>query len=338
MSRNQVFFCTGAALRWLGVNYTMMPPVRWYLSAGQTSATFTVSPIDDHKFNTVNNTLTLTLGTPTNATLGTPSVDTINIVESDPPPTVSFSGTTQTVSENGGTFSVQINLSAASNVATTVPFSIAGTAVSGVNFSGVTSSPLVIPAGQTVGTIRGTLIDDGRYDTVNRTMIFSLGNPTNATLGAVTSDTLTINQSDAPPTVSFAMAAQSVDVNSGSFSVSVALSALSNVPTTIPFTLGGTAVSGTNYSGVTPSPLVIAAGSMSGTITVTLISPALLGPTNPTLVFTLGAPINASLGAPLRRTHSPSCKPLQLLPSATSAPPTSLAAWARRQLHRDRRG
>ena len=54
---------------------------------------------------------------------------------------------------------------------------LGGTAVGGVNYSGVTASPLVIPAGQTTGTISGTMIDDGKYDTTNKTLSYTLNNP-----------------------------------------------------------------------------------------------------------------------------------------------------------------
>jgi hypothetical protein len=43
------------------------------------------------------------------------------------------------------------------------------------------------------------------------------------------------------------------------------------VDTTVPFALAGTATAGTDYSGVTATPLVIKAGQISGTITGTLI-------------------------------------------------------------------
>ena len=116
-----------------------------------------------------------------------------------PPPTVQFSTAGQSVNENAGTFSITVSLSAASATDTTVPFTLGGTAVSGVNYSGVTSSPLVIAAGQTSGTITGTLIDDGQFTTSDNTITFALGTPTNATLGGTTTDTLTINETDPPP-------------------------------------------------------------------------------------------------------------------------------------------
>ncbi len=115
-------------------------------------------------------------------------------------PTVSLANATQSINENGGTFSVTVNLSAASSVVTTVPFTLGGTAASGVNYSGVTASPIVIPAGQTSATITFTAIDDGKYGP-NTTLTVTLGTPTNATLGATLSDTVTIVQ--LPPPVSY---------------------------------------------------------------------------------------------------------------------------------------
>src|SRR5207244_426600 len=106
--------------------------------------------------------------------------------------------------ETAGAFSVTVTLSAASEADTTIPFTMGGTAVAGTDFSGVTASPLVIPAGQTSATISGTLLDDNLFDPVNRTITFTLGAPTNATPGATTVNTLTIAEdNDTPPTVQF---------------------------------------------------------------------------------------------------------------------------------------
>src|SRR5207248_3270659 len=129
------------------------------------------------------------------------------------------------------TFSITVTLSAASDVNTTIPFTLGGTAVNGADYGGVTASPLVILAGQTTGTITGTLIadgkfgtnnaltctlasppndvlgaiitgiliDDGTFSTTNNTLQVILGPPVNAVLGINTSDLLTIVESDPPP-------------------------------------------------------------------------------------------------------------------------------------------
>jgi SdrD B-like domain/Right handed beta helix region/Putative Ig domain/Domain of unknown function (DUF4214) len=85
--------------------------------------------------------------------------------------TVQFGAETQTSS----TFSVPIVLSTPLSVDTTIPFTVGGTA----GVSGVTASPLVIPAGQTSGTITGTFTDGG-FGGSSQTVTITLGTPTNA--------------------------------------------------------------------------------------------------------------------------------------------------------------
>ena len=201
--------------------------------------------------------------------LNAPVTATGTIIETDP--RVSFVSATQSVHENDGHFSIPIKLSVASPVDTTIPFTVGGTAVAGTNFSGVTPSPLIIPAGQTSGTISGNLIDDGRFDLANKTLAVILGTPTNGTLAAPQADTLTIVESDPPPTVSFVGAGESANENAGTFSIPVKLSAASNVDTAVPFTVAGTAISEIDYT-IDKDPLVIPAGQTSGTITGTLIN------------------------------------------------------------------
>ena len=64
---------------------------------------------------------------------------------------------------------------------------------------------------------------------------------------------------------------------------------------TVPFTLGGTAVSGTDYTSVTASPLVFTSGQTTENITGTLLpDPGTIR----TITFALGAPTDAALGSP----------------------------------------
>ena len=109
----------------------------------------------------------------------------------DTTPVVSFAGAAETVSENAGSFSIAVSLSAPAGADVTIPFTLGGTAIAGTDYRGVSTSPLVIAAGQTSATITGTLIDFGADD-VLRTLTFTLGTPTNATLGATTTNTLSI--------------------------------------------------------------------------------------------------------------------------------------------------
>ncbi len=209
--------------------------------------------------------------------------------------TAQFSAASETVNENGGTFSIPITLSLPSPVDTTIAFNVGGTAVSGTNYSGIISSPLVIPAGQTTGMITGTLLDNGVFDG-NKLLTVTLGTLTNASLGNVTANTMTIQDSSTPPVVALASAAQLVNENDGTFSITVNLTGATQAVTTIPFTLSGTASANVNYKNVTPSPLVIPVGQSSATITGTLVDDGKFDSANKTLIFSLGTPTNATLG------------------------------------------
>ena len=92
-------------------------------------------------------------------------------------------------------------------------------------------------------------------------------------------------------------------------------------PVSVPFTLGGTARSGIDYRGVTASPLVLAAGLTSGTITGTLLSDP--GPSQ-TLTFTLDTPSGASPGSPTVNTLTIT-QPPPVSPPPVSPPPPSSA-------------
>ena len=64
----------------------------------------------------------------------------------------------------------------------TVPFTLGGTAVAGIDYSGVTASPLTFGIGQTTQDITGTLLSDPGP---SQTLTFTLGTPTGAPPWAV---------------------------------------------------------------------------------------------------------------------------------------------------------
>jgi hypothetical protein len=76
---------------------------------------------------------------------------------------------------------------------------LSGTAVDPADY-GITASPITITAGNTTQTITITVVDDA-IDEANETVIVTMGAPTNATQGATTVHTATINDNDATPTV-----------------------------------------------------------------------------------------------------------------------------------------
>lgn len=127
-------------------------------------------------------------GLPDPATL--PSTFSIDYVRSWSSPTqVAWTSASQTSPSEGGTMTVTATLSSVSSVDVTVPFTVSGSA-SASDYT-ITSSPIIIPAGQTTGTATITIIGDDIQES-NETVILTMGPPSNATKGEVTVHTATI--------------------------------------------------------------------------------------------------------------------------------------------------
>jgi sugar lactone lactonase YvrE len=101
----------------------------------------------------------------------------------------------------------------------TVPVRLGGTAQSGIDYTGVTSS-LTIVNGQTTGTITGTLLLD---PPTSQTLTFTLGAPTGASLGSANVNTMTIVEPSSAPTVQFATDSETVNQSTGNFSIQLTL-------------------------------------------------------------------------------------------------------------------
>ena len=97
-----------------------------------------------------------------------------------------------------------------------------------------------------------------------------------------------------PPSAAFRTASQSVSEGAGSVSVEALLSGAPGQDVTVPFTVSGSAVAGTNYA-LQNSSIVIPAGYSEGRTSIQIIDNALADP-GKTLVVTLGTPTGATLG------------------------------------------
>jgi len=86
----------------------------------------TLTVVDD-ALDEANETVVLTLGTPTNATLGTTTVHTATITDNDAAPTVEFTAAAQSNGEGVATVTAIVQLSAVSGQEVTVPYTVGGT-------------------------------------------------------------------------------------------------------------------------------------------------------------------------------------------------------------------
>lgn len=255
-------------------------------TTGSATITIAADAIDE-----ASETVVVNLGTPTNATLGATAQHVATITDDDNPPAVAFTAALQSSAGESGTMTVTAQLSSASSFDVTVPFTTSGTA-SGTDYT-ITASPISIVAGATNATITITIASDA-LDEPNETVVVTMDTPVNATAGAVTQHTATITDDDNAPTVSFATAAQSSSTESGTMTIAVQLSSPSSFDVTVPFTTSGTA-GGSDFA-ISASPLVIPAGSTTGSITITITADT-IDESDETVVVALGAPSNATMGA-----------------------------------------
>jgi hypothetical protein len=253
-----------------GIDYSITAsPVT--ISAGLTSTTITVN-INNDSSPESNETVIVSMGTPTNATLGTNTTHTLTIVDDDTP-NVNFSSATSNGAESTTTVNIAVNLSTASTVTVTVPFSINASSTatgSGTDYTLTTSSPLSFAPGETTKNISLTINNDS-LDENNETIVIDLGTPTNANLGTITTHTYTINDDDDEPSISI-NSPSTTEGNSGTknLSFTVSLSAASGKTITVDYsTADGTATTADNdYVAISTTTLTFNPGETSKTINV----------------------------------------------------------------------
>jgi hypothetical protein len=162
---------------------------------GTTTRTISVTVAND-TLDEANETFTVALGTPTNATLGTPATTTVTIVDNDAPPSVRFASATYTVTEGTSTAPVTVTLSAASGLTVTVVVTTSnGTAAAGSDYTPVTVT-LTFTPGITSRGVSIAILDNAVLEPVE-TVRLGLSGLVNASPGTPASATLTILDNDA---------------------------------------------------------------------------------------------------------------------------------------------
>lgn len=196
-----------------GADYTITTsPIT--IAAGQTTGTATITITGD-TVDEDDETVIVTMGTPTNATAAGTTVHTATIADDDIPPTVQFSAASSSGSEGTSPANLAVTLSAASGKTVTVNYSVSGgTATgSGVDYT-LASGTTTFTPGQTSRNISATIVDDAAIEAAE-TIIVTLASPTNATLGSTTTHTYTINDNDTPgaPTITSVTTKDSTDTS-----------------------------------------------------------------------------------------------------------------------------
>ena len=262
------------------------------IAAGETQTTVTVPVLGD-TLAEPDETLTLGLSNPTNASLSTASA-TGTITNDDAAPGLSIADTSVSEGDAGSADLIfTLTLSTTSALDVTVEYATAdGTATAGSDYT-ATSGTATIAAGATQTTVTVPVLGDTLAEQ-DETLTLSLSNPANASL-STTSATGTITDDDAAPGLSIAdTSVAEGDAGSADLVFTLTLSAVSALDVTVEYaTADGTATAGNDYT-ATSGTATIAAGATQTTVTVPVLGDTLAEP-DETLTLSLSNPTNASL-------------------------------------------
>ena len=142
-----------------------------------------------------------------------------------------------------------MDLSAASSQNVTVNYTVTGTASGAGTDYTLANGTATIAASSTSTTITIASIVNDTLDEANETVILTLSNPSNATLGSDSVHTYTITDNDNPPVVDFNSTSSNGAESVSSKALTVDLSAASGKSVTVNYAVTGTATgSGSDYT------------------------------------------------------------------------------------------
>ncbi|MDA0245739.1 MAG: lamin tail domain-containing protein [Chloroflexi bacterium] len=236
---------------------------------GQTSHPLTVTALLDG-LDEPQETFSVTLASPSHATLGTAEASVI-ILDVDGPPALSVEDVTTAEGDTTSkVVSLTVHLLPASGQVVAVDYVTGGgTAVVGLDYEPI-SGTLTFAPGETSQIITVTMLGNALYE-LDKTVGISLSNPANAELDKGTA-VLTIANDDAAPTVAVEPEWSVVEGDAGltAVVVTVTLSAPSGLSHTVDFaTADGSAVAGMDYQAA-GGTLFFAAGQTTQTITLSV--------------------------------------------------------------------
>jgi hypothetical protein len=211
-------------------------------------------------------------------------------------PVVNFVGVQQVTAE-GLVTSIVLQLSSATSVPVSVPFSLSGTA--GPSDLTINLSPAVISPGATTTSITVAVTAD-QVAEAEETIIVTLGTPTNATLGASIRHTIIVPEHFA--TIAFVIASATVaEATAGNMSVQLRMSTVSTRDVSFVVSLSGTATSGVDYRYNNPTLVTLSAGALTAALSVTIIDD-IVTEASETVVITITQGTNIQIIAPNQHT------------------------------------
>jgi uncharacterized repeat protein (TIGR01451 family) len=219
--------------------------------------------------------------------LGTTTAATVNIADNDTATVTIAKFSDGAESSTNGIF--RVTQSAQSSTDTVVTYAVTGTATSGTDFTALSGS-VTIPAGNTTADITVLVLDETLVEgteTVIATLNgFTAGDP-QVTLGGTVAATVDITDNDSAIVTIAKMndGAETASPTNALFRVTQ--SAASSTDTTLSYTIGGTATSGTDFTALIGS-VTILAGNTTADISVAVLNDTVVEATE-TVSLTLSA-------------------------------------------------
>jgi hypothetical protein len=216
------------------------------ITAGETTGILTITGEDDSLFE-LDETIIVTPGSPSNATLSDASAITMTLTDNDTAPVVTFAFSSDSIDENSSnTVTLTATLSAVSGSDVTIPFTLSGTAEQTTEYT-VSGSEILISTGSTSAsvTISTEGLDDDAVE-VLETIIFTFGNLVNATTDTI-EVILNLLSEDNPSITSITPGDTSI-IEGESIQITATVDEVSSRDVVIPFSLSGTAIEGSDYN------------------------------------------------------------------------------------------
>ncbi|MFL6035274.1 MAG: Calx-beta domain-containing protein, partial [Gaiellaceae bacterium] len=282
------------------------------LAAGATSATLTLTPVDDTVFEG-SESVTLTVATGTGYTVGTPASASGTIADDDAAPSVSVAATDASGSEQGSdSITFTLTRSANLNGPITVNLTWGGTATRNTDYTVTagaggtlngTGTALTLAAGIATVTLTLTVVNDTTVE-ATETVTLALAAGTGYAVGTPASASASITDNDGTPSVSVAASdASGAETASDPIVFTVTRSGNAFTSITVNLALGGTAAAGTDYavSGGTRTgntvTVALGAGVTSATVTIMPVDDALVEPSE-TVTLAVATGTGYSVGTP----------------------------------------
>ncbi|MFC2087832.1 Calx-beta domain-containing protein, partial [Bacteroidota bacterium] len=233
----------------------------------------------------------------TNLSLGADSSHTFTINDDDNSRTIQFSITADSANENKVRDSIIIEINNVDNDHhTTVDYTLTGTATGGGTDYTLSSGTFTVFAGFTQNYLSFPITDDA-LDEDNETIIISLSNPSNASLGTNTQFTYKILDNDTLPDVEFQFSTYNSSEGITPANIPVKISQVSGRDVTVDYSItGGTASgSGTDYT-LSGGTVTVNEGDTLAYIQPVIIDDAIIE-FEETIILKLSNPDSAELGA-----------------------------------------